>query len=103
MNTAAFNSPAISDVPTDTSSVGLLDREETNRETTKTRKAMITTNTPVDSNSAMSLLNQLPPIMQFSGEEQSDGETFLDWLEQFESVAQLGGWNGHAKLVNLTA
>jgi len=63
---------------------------------------MITTNTPVDSNYAMSLLNQLPLITQFSSEEQSDGETFLDWLEQFESVTQLGGWNGHAKLVNLT-
>ena len=102
MNTAACDSPTISDVPTDTSSVELLDREEANSEATKTRKAMITTNTLVDSNYAMSLLNQLPPITRFSGEEQSDGETFLDWLEQFESVAQLGGWNGHAKLVNLT-
>ena len=47
------------------------------------------------------MLNQLPHITQFLDEEQPDGETFQDWLEQFESVAQLGGWNNHAKLVNL--
>jgi len=34
------------------------------------------------------LMNELP---QFSGEQQPDGETFQDWLEQFESVAQLAG------------
>ena len=55
----------------------------------------------VASSSLVPMLNQLPPITQFSGEEQPDGETFQDWLEQFESVAQLGGWNSHAKLVNL--
>ena len=49
-----------------------------------------------------SLLNQLPQIPRFTGEETSDGETFQDWLEQFESVAVLGGWGEHAKLVNLT-
>ena len=42
------------------------------------------------------------PITRFSGEEQPDGETFQDCLEQFESMAQLGGWNSHAKLVNLS-
>lgn len=52
---------------------------------------------------ATSVLSQLPQIPRFTGEETSDGETFEDWLEQFESVAELGGWNGHAKLVNLTA
>ena len=47
-----------------------------------------------------SLLSQLP---RFNGqEEQADGETFLDWLEQFESVAVLGGWNYNYKLVHLT-
>ena len=50
--------------------------------------------------SPVPMLNQLPPITQYSGEEQPDGETFQDWLEQFESVAQLGGWSNHAKLVN---
>ena len=46
--------------------------------------------------SPVPMLNQLPPIKRYSGEEQPD------WLEQFESVAQLGGWNNHAKLVNLS-
>ena len=41
--------------------------------------------------SPVPMLNQLPPITRYSGEEQPDGETFQDWLEQFESVAQLGG------------
>ena len=49
-----------------------------------------------------SMMNPLPPIPYFSGEEQSDGETFHDWLEQFQSIAVLGGWNDHTKLVNLT-
>ena len=49
-----------------------------------------------------SLLAQLPQIPRFSGEDLSDGETFLDWFEQFESVATLGKWNDHCKLVNLT-
>ena len=48
------------------------------------------------------MLNQLPPITQYSDEEKSDAQTFQDWFEQFESVAQLGGWSSHAKLVNLS-
>ena len=48
------------------------------------------------------LLSQLPQIPRFSGDETNDGETFQDWLEQFESVATLGGWSEHGKLVNLT-
>ena len=47
------------------------------------------------------MLNQLPPITQYSDEEQSDGETFQDWFEQFEFVAQLGGWSSHAKASHL--
>ena len=47
--------------------------------------------------------NQLPPISRFTGEEDcSESGTFSDWLEQFEAVAMLAGWNEHAKLVNLT-
>ena len=46
---------------------------------------------------------QLPPISKFSGEDlDSDGETFLEWVEQFELVAGMCGWNDQAKLVNLT-
>ena len=52
--------------------------------------------------SPTSLLTQLPNIPRFSGEETTDGETFQDWHEQFESVAILGGWSEHGKLVNLT-
>ena len=37
--------------------------------------------------SPTSLLTQLPNIPRFSGEETTDGETFQDWHEQFESVA----------------
>ena len=47
--------------------------------------------------------NQLPPIPRFTGEEDStESGTFCDWLEQFEAVATLAGWDEHAKLVNLT-
>lgn len=48
------------------------------------------------------LLAQLPQIPRYSGEEATDEEAFLDWHEQFESVALLGGWTDHGKLVNLT-
>ena len=58
-------------------------------------------NINISSFSPVPMLNQLPPISQFSSEEQPDGETFQDWLEQFESVAELGGWSSHTKLVNL--
>lgn len=51
---------------------------------------------------ATSLLGQLPPIQRFIGEDAGDGETFQEWHEQFESVAQLAGWTDQGKLVNLT-
>ena len=80
---------------------------EANAEVFGALKPIATTTIPkvsgncVVSSSLVPMLNQLPPITRFSGEEQPDGETLHDWLEQFESVAQLGGWNSHAKLVNL--
>ena len=47
--------------------------------------------------------NQLPPIPRFTGEEDlTESGTFCDWLEQFEVVVTLAGWDEHAKLVNLT-
>ena len=49
-----------------------------------------------------SVLGQLPQILCFSGNEQGEGETFSDWHEQFESIATLGRWEKHCKLVNLT-
>ena len=46
---------------------------------------------------------QLPPINKYSGEElDKEGETFQDWIEQFEMIAQMCGWDNQAKLVNLT-
>ena len=54
------------------------------------------------SESLLASASILPQIPRFTGEEQSDGETVVDWLEQFESVAVLGGWSGHCKLVHLT-
>ena len=46
---------------------------------------------------------QLPPINKFSGEDlDKEGETFQDWIEQFEMIAQMCGWDHQAKLVNLT-
>ena len=93
----AISSPAAS---SDTST-----EEMPNRDTEITRP-VVTADASVHNNYGTStpipLLSQLPPITRFSGEEQPDGETFQDWLEQFESIAQLGGWNGGAKLVNLT-
>ena len=49
------------------------------------------------------LAQQLPPLPKYTGEEQSQGETFRDWLEQFELVASLalGEWDEKTNLVNL--
>ena len=91
-------SPTASHAPSEMFS--LVDRNETLSETNlEVSKPVVTTEFHP---SPVPMLNQLPPITRFSGEEQPDGETFQDWLEQFESVAQLGGWNNHAKLVNLS-
>ena len=52
--------------------------------------------------SAALLAHQLPPLRSFTGEDIDNGETFQDWIEQFEMVASIGGWDERAKLVNLT-
>ena len=49
------------------------------------------------------LASPLPQILPFTGEGRQDGEAFQDWHEQFEAVANLGHWDDHCKLVNLTA
>ena len=41
---------------------------------------------------------QLPPIQRFSGEDTEDGETFQEWHEQFEAIAQLAGWDDHVTM-----
>ena len=52
--------------------------------------------------SAAMLAQQLPPFTKFNGENcDGEGETFHDWIEQFEMVASLYWWDNQAKLVNL--
>ena len=53
--------------------------------------------------SPTALLPLLPEISRFDGDDLSDRGAFQDWIEQFESVASLGRWDDHYKLVNLTA
>ena len=45
----------------------------------------------------------LPQIPNFYGGDQKDGETFEDWVEHFESVAGLAGWDDHFRLVHLAS
>ena len=45
--------------------------------------------------------NHLPPIPNFHGEDQRDGETFEDWLDHFEAVARIARWDMGFKLVHL--
>ena len=46
---------------------------------------------------------QVPPINKFSEEDmEGEGDTFLEWVEQFELIADMCGWNDQARLVNLT-
>ena len=48
------------------------------------------------------LAQQIPPTPKFSGDSQgSDTDSFLDWSEQFELVAEACQWTDQAKLVNL--
>ena len=48
------------------------------------------------------LAQQMPPLPKFSGENrETEGETFQDWMEQFELVATMCGWNEQDKPVNL--
>ena len=48
------------------------------------------------------LAQQLPLLPKFSGERNDgDMETFQDWLEQFEMIANICGRSPQAKLVNL--
>ena len=42
----------------------------------------------------------IPPLAKFSGDGDS-GETFQEWQEQFELIAELGRWNERTRLVNL--
>ena len=48
------------------------------------------------------LAQQIPPIPNFSGDSMSkDSDTFVDWSEQFQLVAEACQWSDQVKLVNL--
>ena len=52
--------------------------------------------------SAALLAQQLPPLTKFNGENcDGEGETFQDWIEQFEMVATVCHWDDQTKLMNL--
>ena len=53
-------------------------------------------NTPVQYVSMISG-QQLPPISKFSGEDpDGEGESFEDWIEQFEVIARMYQWDAQA-------
>ena len=58
----------------------------------------------VDQITSALLAQQLPPLPKFSGES-DDGkfgtDTFQEWLERFEMIANICNWSLQAKLVNL--
>ena len=48
------------------------------------------------------LAQQMPPIPNFSGDSiGKDGDTFVDWSEQFQLVAEACQWSDQVNLVNL--
>lgn len=55
----------------------------------------------IDHFAAALVAQQLPPLPEFSGEP-GDGEleteTFQQWLDQFEMVADICNWSPQAKL-----
>ena len=44
---------------------------------------------------------QLPPLAKFTGDSSGEGETVIEWLEQFQLVANACHWDESTKLVNL--
>ena len=46
--------------------------------------------------------SHLPQIPNFYGGDQRDGDTFEDWFDNFEAVANIAGWDWNFKLVHLT-
>ena len=50
--------------------------------------------------SAALLAQQLPPLTKFNGKNcDGEGETFQDWIEQFEMVATVCHWDDQTNLV----
>ena len=74
----------------------------TTASTTNTRSTTSTANTASTTIKQLmqtsQLMQQLPPLSKFSGELSEEGETFEDWLSQFEMVSSVCGWDTAAKL-----
>lgn len=57
---------------------------------------------PLDCWSSALFAQQLPTLPNFTGDSiDSDGESFSEWVERLELVAEVGRWDDQAKLVNL--
>ena len=57
---------------------------------------------PVDAMLLALLAQQIPPLPKFNGDTlEGKGESFADWIEQLELIAETGQWSEQAKLVNL--
>lgn len=58
--------------------------------------------TPLDSLLTALLAQQLPSLPNFSGENvDNDGESFSEWIERLELVANVARWSDQTKLVNV--
>lgn len=58
-------------------------------------------NSPQVTGALLLLAQQLPPLPKFTGETKGEGETILEWLEQFELIAAACQWSDSTRLVNL--
>ena len=52
--------------------------------------------------STATLAQQLPPLPNFSGGESPSEDSFLDWIGQFELMAEFYRWSKQAKLIHLS-
>ena len=56
----------------------------------------------VDNLSLALLSQQIPSLPKFSGDTlEGDAESFVDWIEQLELIAEACRWSSQSKLVNL--
>ena len=69
--------------------------------TVPTKPAVQSKEASVDLSAAL-LAQQLPPLPKFSGGDSSQDESFLEWIAQFELVAEVCKWSEQAKLIHLT-
>ena len=62
---------------------------------------MTTPTAPLPAPHPQLVAHQLPPLEKFTGDTSGEAETVVEWLEQFELIANACHWNESAKLVNL--